>query len=75
MITNKKQLFWLIYLFLSALHVLGDIFAHHQEHLTVLTASDIFHRYCCRLVSLMSWNWCSISSCSWWWVKISPETC
>ena len=29
----------------------GDVFAHHQEHLTAFTASDIVHRYCCRLVS------------------------
>jgi len=27
-----------------ALHVSGDVFAHHQEHLTVFTASDIVHR-------------------------------
>ena len=40
----------------SALHVSGDVFAHHQEHLTVFTASDIVHRYCCRLVSWMRWN-------------------
>jgi len=45
------QLFWIIYLFLIALHVSGDVFAHHQEHVTVFTASDIVHRYCCRLVS------------------------
>ena len=71
----------------STLHVLGDVFAHHQEHLTVFTASDIVHLCCCRLVSWTS----SISSrqqhrwtiseavntvkCSWWWVKTSPETC
>jgi hypothetical protein len=34
-------------------HVSGDVFAHHQEHLTVFTASDIVHRYCCRVVSWM----------------------
>ena len=32
------QLYRLIY-FLSALHVSGDVFAHHQEHLTVFTVS------------------------------------
>jgi hypothetical protein len=46
----------------SALHVSGDVFAHHQEHLNVFTASDIVHWYCCRLVSWMSWNGSSISS-------------
>jgi hypothetical protein len=54
----------LAYLFIpnQALHVSGDVFAHHQEHLTVFTASDINHRYCCQLVSWMRWNCCSISS-------------
>jgi len=28
------QLFWFIY-FSSALHVSGDVLAHHQEHITV----------------------------------------
>ena len=37
------QLFWFIYLFLISSNVLGDVFAHHQEHLTVFTASDIVH--------------------------------
>jgi hypothetical protein len=36
-ITNKRQLYRLIYYSYSALHVSGDIFAHHQEHLTVFT--------------------------------------
>jgi len=27
----------------SALHVSSDIFAHHQEHVTVFTASDMVH--------------------------------
>ena len=41
--TNKMQLCRLIYYFLSALHVSGDVFAHHQEHLTVFTASGSIH--------------------------------
>ena len=32
----------------SALHVSGDVFTNHQEHLTVFTASDIIHLCCCR---------------------------
>jgi len=32
----------------SALHVSGEVFAHHQEHLTVFTASDIVHLCCCQ---------------------------
>ena len=35
----------------SAVHVSGDVFAHHQEHPTVFTASGNVHRCCCRLVS------------------------
>jgi hypothetical protein len=31
--TNKIQLFRIIYCFLIAVHVLSDIFAHHQEQL------------------------------------------
>jgi hypothetical protein len=39
-VTNEMQLYRLIYYSWSALHVSGDVFAHHQEHLTVFTASD-----------------------------------
>jgi hypothetical protein len=31
-VTNQLQLYRLIYFSLSALHVSGDVFAHHQEH-------------------------------------------
>jgi len=37
--TNKMQLYKLIYFSLPALHVSGDVFAHHQEPLTAFTAS------------------------------------
>jgi len=40
----------------ETLHVSDDIFAHHQEHLTVFTGSVSMHPSCCRLVSWMSWN-------------------
>jgi len=33
----------------SAVHVLGDVFAHNQEHLTVFTVSGSVHPSCCRL--------------------------
>jgi len=39
--TNKMQLYGLFICTQSALHVSADVFAHHQEHLTVFTASDI----------------------------------
>ena len=38
------QLFRLIYYSLSALHVSGDVFAHHQEYLTVFTAFGSIHQ-------------------------------
>jgi hypothetical protein len=55
-VTNKMQLYRLIYYSKSALHVSDDVFAHHQEHLTVFTVSGSTHPSCCRLVSWMSWN-------------------
>jgi hypothetical protein len=48
-VTNKMQLYTLIYLSLSALQVSGDVFAHHQGHLTVFTVSGSIHPGCCRL--------------------------
>jgi hypothetical protein len=56
---NNQQdaLYRLIYYSKSALHVLGHVFAHHQEHLTVFTVSGSVHPSCCRLVSGVSWNW------------------
>ena len=46
----------------SALHVSGEVFAHHQELLTVFTASDIVHLCCCRPVSRTRWKWSSTST-------------
>jgi hypothetical protein len=48
---NNQQyaLYRLIYYSKSALHVSGDNFAHHQEHLTVFTVSGSVHPSCCRL--------------------------
>jgi len=57
-ITNKMHYIRrLIYYSKSALHVSGDVFAHHREHLTAFTVSGSVHPSCCRLVSRMSWNW------------------
>ena len=39
-VTNKMQLYRLIYYSQSALHVSGDVFTHHQEHLTVFTVGN-----------------------------------
>jgi hypothetical protein len=51
--TNKMQMYTLIYYSHLTLHVLGDVFAHHQEHFTVFTASGSVHSSRCRLVSWM----------------------
>ena len=47
--TNEMQVYRLIYYFWSALRVSGDVFARHQEHLTVFTASGKVHQCRCRL--------------------------
>jgi len=49
--TNKMQLCRIIYYSLAALHVSSDIFAHHQEHLNCITASDITHVRRCQLAA------------------------
>jgi len=48
-VTNKTQLYRLIYYSRSALHASGDSAAYHQEYLTVFTASGGIHASCCRL--------------------------
>ena len=58
---NNQQdaLYRLIYYSKSALHVSGDVFAHHQEHLTVFTVSGSVHPSCCRLPAGAPrvWRW------------------
>jgi hypothetical protein len=46
---NNQQdaLYRLIYYSKSALQVSGDVFAHHQEHLSVFTVSGSVHPRCC----------------------------
>jgi hypothetical protein len=53
-VTNKQQLYRLVYYSKSALQVSGNIFAHHKEHLTVFTVSDIVCPSCCWLVCWMT---------------------
>jgi len=36
-----------LFIFTDALHVSGGYSAHHQEHITVHTASGIVNQYCC----------------------------
>jgi len=44
---NNMQLFVNLSIFTDALHVSGVFSAHHQEHITVHTASGIVNQYCC----------------------------
>jgi len=46
--TNDLQLYRTIYCSQSALHVSGDILAHHQERLNVFTASGNIHQCRCQ---------------------------
>jgi hypothetical protein len=54
--SQQDALYRLIYYSKSAVHVSGDVSAHHQEHMTVFTISPSVHPSCWRLVSWMSWN-------------------
>jgi len=47
-ITAKKmQRFLNLFIFTDALHVSGGSSTHHQEYITVHTASGIVNKYCC----------------------------
>ena len=48
---NKIQFFLNLFIFTDALHVSGGSSAHHEEHITVHTASGIVNQYCCQLLS------------------------
>ena len=50
-VTNKMQLYRLIYYSQSTLHVSEDVFAHRQEHLNVFTVSGSIHPSGYRLVN------------------------
>ena len=45
--TKKMQTFLDLFIPTDALHVSGGSSAHHQEHITVHTASGILNQYCC----------------------------
>jgi hypothetical protein len=50
--TNNVELYRLIYYPLSALHFSGDVFTHHQEHVTVFTVifTNVTASWCHRCV-------------------------
>ena len=59
-VTTKMQLYRLIHYSQSAIHVSGGVFAHHQEHLTVFTASGSIHLSCCRLAAGRLGEYCQM---------------
>ena len=48
---QQDELYRLIYYSKSPLHISGDVFAYHQEHLTVFTVSGSVHPSCSRLAA------------------------
>jgi len=59
-------------LFISkdAPHVSGGSSAHHQEHITVHTASGIVNQYCCSLLPWMRFMVAASSSIGWQYLKL-----
>ena len=45
--TQQDATFLSLFIFTDAVHVSGGSSAHHQEHITVYTASGIVNQYCC----------------------------
>ena len=46
---QQEAIYILTYYSQSALHISCDVFAHHQENLTIFTVSGGIHPSCCRL--------------------------
>jgi len=44
---SQQDATFLEFISADALHVSGGSSSHHQEHITVHTASGIVHQYCC----------------------------
>jgi hypothetical protein len=45
--SQQDETFLDLFIFTDALHVSGGSSAHHQEHITVHTVSDIVDQNCC----------------------------
>ena len=58
---QQDTTFLSLFISTDALHVSGGSSAHHQEHKTVHTASDIVNKYCCLLLLWMRWNCVNVS--------------
>jgi hypothetical protein len=45
--SQQDAMFLDLFIFRDTVHVSGGSSAHHQEHITVRTASGIVNQYCC----------------------------
>jgi len=52
---QQDAVFLDLFISTDALHVSGGSSAHHQEYITVHTASGTVNQYCCLLLSGMRW--------------------
>jgi len=48
--SRQDATFLHLFIFTDPVHVSGGSSAHHQEHITVHTASGTVNQYCCPLV-------------------------
>jgi len=68
-VTNKIQLYRLIYYSKSALHVSGYVFSHNQEHLTVFTVFLVFTQ----VAAGWCHGWVATELCGLWGVQCTPH--
>jgi len=70
-ITNKLHYIHKFVIPSRSPHVSSEVFAHHQEHLTVFTVSGSIQPSCCRLASWMSWklNYVDFEACIHMWIN------
>jgi len=54
--SQQDAMFLDLFISKDALHVTGCSSAHHQEHITLHTASGIVNQYCCLLLPWRRWN-------------------
>ena len=52
---NQQDVLYRLIYYSKFIHVSGDVFAHHQEHLTVFTVSGSVHPSCCRHQPAATW--------------------
>ena len=68
---QQDAMFLDLFISTDALHVSGGSSAHHQEHITVHTASSIVNQLCCLLVSCLIHD----SSKQHYWLTVPEAVC